>query len=108
MEVPDVEEEEPQQEEEEVIHETMFTFDAFEKVRYIPSPQRPLLDPFSPQRFANSEVAQTLLTYLARYKEFTSPESMKRVVNLLHRQAVKAKAEGLFFNVCRLTSDLPY
>ncbi|TCD66114.1 Topoisomerase 1-associated factor 1 [Steccherinum ochraceum] len=84
MEVPDVEEEEPQQEEEEVIHETMFTFDAFEK------------------RFANSEVAQTLLTYLARYKEFTSPESMKRVVNLLHRQAVKAKAEGLFFNVSTL------
>jgi replication fork protection complex subunit Tof1/Swi1 len=24
---------------------------------------------------------------------------MRRVVNLLHRQAVKAKAEGLFFNV---------
>lgn len=33
MEVPDVEEEEPEQEDEEVIHETMFTFDAFEKVR---------------------------------------------------------------------------
>jgi len=24
---------------------------------------------------------------------------MKRVVNLMHRQAVRAKAEGLFFNV---------
>ena len=24
---------------------------------------------------------------------------MKRVVNLLHRQAIKAKAEGLFFKV---------
>lgn len=27
---------------------------------------------------------------------------MKRVVNLLHRQAVKSKAEGLFFNVSTL------
>ncbi|KAH8102126.1 timeless protein-domain-containing protein [Cristinia sonorae] len=84
MEVPDVEEEEPPEPEEEVIHETMFTFDAFEA------------------RFANPDVCQTLLAYLARYKEFTSPESMKRVVNLLHRQAVKAKAEGLFFNVSTL------
>ena len=25
---------------------------------------------------------------------------MKRVVGLLHRQAVKAKAEGLFFKAC--------
>lgn len=29
---------------------------------------------------------------------------MKRVVSLLHRQAVRAKAEGLFFNVCGSTS----
>ena len=29
---------------------------------------------------------------------------MKRVVNLLHRQAVKAKAEGLFFRVKPLRS----
>lgn len=28
---------------------------------------------------------------------------MKRVVNLLHRQAIKAKAEGLFFKVSTLT-----
>ena len=27
---------------------------------------------------------------------------MKRVVNLLHRQAIKAKAEGLFFKVSTL------
>ena len=27
---------------------------------------------------------------------------MKRVVNLLHRQAIKAKAEGLFFKVSNL------
>jgi replication fork protection complex subunit Tof1/Swi1 len=51
------------------------------------------------QKFAHSEITRTLLTYLARYKEFSSPESMKRVVSLLHRQAVRAKAEGLFFNV---------
>ncbi|GJE93432.1 timeless-domain-containing protein [Phanerochaete sordida] len=79
--VPD-EEEEPEEKEE--MTETMFTFDAFE------------------QRFANADIAQTLLVYLARYKEFPSAESMKRVVNLLHRQAVKAKAEGLFFKVSTL------
>jgi replication fork protection complex subunit Tof1/Swi1 len=39
------------------------------------------------------------MLYLARYKEFKSPENMKRVVSLLHRQAVRAKAEGLFFKV---------
>lgn len=44
--------------------------------------------------------------YLARWKEFSSPENMKWVVNLLHRQAVKAKAEGLFFKVCLLITAL--
>ncbi len=52
------------------------------------------------KRFAHTDVAQTLLAYLAKYKEFSSAEEMKRVVNLLHRQAVRAKAEGLFFKVC--------
>ncbi|KAF9484295.1 timeless-domain-containing protein [Pholiota conissans] len=79
--IPDVEEEE---EEEEVIHETMFTFDAFES------------------KFAQSEITHTLLVYLARYREFSSSENMRRVVSLLHRQAVKAKAEGLFFKVSTL------
>jgi replication fork protection complex subunit Tof1/Swi1 len=51
------------------------------------------------QKFANAEINHTLLTYLKRYKEFDSPDDMRRVVSLLHRQAVKAKAEGLFFNV---------
>ncbi|EKM57133.1 uncharacterized protein PHACADRAFT_142335 [Phanerochaete carnosa HHB-10118-sp] len=81
--VPDDEEEEFDAEEEEMT-ETMFTFDAFE------------------QRFANPDVTQTLLMYLARYKEFSSSEDMKRIVNLLHRQAIKAKAEGLFFKVSTL------
>lgn len=51
------------------------------------------------QKFAQAEITHTLLTYLARYREFSSSENMRRVVSLLHRQAVKAKAEGLFFKV---------
>ena len=43
-----------------------------------------------------------MLTYLGRYEEFTSLDQMKRVVNLLHRQAVKSKAEGLFFKASTL------
>ncbi|KAG6820075.1 hypothetical protein H0H93_005603 [Arthromyces matolae] len=80
--VPDFEEEPV--EEEEVVHETMFTFEAFE------------------MKFAHADVTHTLLTYLARYKEFSSAENMRRVVSLLHRQAVRAKAEGLFFKVSTL------
>ncbi|KAH9007386.1 timeless-domain-containing protein [Lactarius deliciosus] len=72
------------QHEGDVIEETIFTFESFEL------------------KFANSDITQSLLTYLARYKEFTSPDEMKRVVSLLHRQAVRAKAEGLFFQVSAL------
>ncbi|KAG2355989.1 timeless protein-domain-containing protein [Suillus spraguei] len=82
--VPDVENEPDGDSEEDVVHETMFTFDAFE------------------MKFANSEITKTLLTYLSRYRDFDSPEFMKRVVNLIHRQVVKAKAEGLYFNVSTL------
>ncbi|KAJ8588043.1 timeless-domain-containing protein [Rhizopogon salebrosus TDB-379] len=82
--VPDVENEPDGDSEEEVIHETMFTFDAFE------------------MKFANSDITKTLLTYLSRYRDFDSPELMKRAVNLIHRQVVKAKAEGLYFNVSTL------
>lgn len=39
------------------------------------------------------------MKYLEGYKSFTHPDQMKRIVNLLHRQAVKAKSEGLFFKV---------
>ncbi|KAF5325413.1 hypothetical protein D9619_010000 [Psilocybe cf. subviscida] len=81
--IPDVEEEE-EEDHEEIINETMFTFEAFE------------------MKFAQAEIAHTLLAYLARYREFTSTENMRRVVNLIHRQAVKAKAEGLFFKVSTL------
>ncbi|KAH7883094.1 timeless protein-domain-containing protein [Phlebopus sp. FC_14] len=82
--VPDVEDEGGAEDIEEVIHETMFTFEAFE------------------MKFAHSEITRTLLMYLSRHKDFDSSEMMKRVVNLIHRQAVKAKAEGLYFNVSTL------
>ncbi|KAG6856013.1 hypothetical protein H0H87_008415 [Tephrocybe sp. NHM501043] len=80
--IPDAEEEPA--EEQEVVHETMFTFEAFE------------------MKFAHAEITHTLLTYLARYKDFASSENMRRVVSLMHRQAVRAKAEGLFFKVSTL------
>lgn len=37
------------------------------------------------------------MSYLARYRTFTFEYQIKNVVKLLHRQAVKAKAVGLFF-----------
>ena len=55
------------------------------------------------QKFAHPEITQTLVIYLSRYEEFTSADQVKRIVNLMHRQAVKAKAEGLFFNVSTLS-----
>ncbi|KDQ32651.1 hypothetical protein PLEOSDRAFT_48756 [Pleurotus ostreatus PC15] len=81
--VPEVEEIKSDSEEE-VVRETIFTFEAFE------------------MKLANSEITRTLLAYLARYDDFTSSEEMKRIVGLIHRQVVRAKAEGLFFNVSTL------
>ncbi|KAL0580059.1 Topoisomerase 1-associated factor 1 [Marasmius crinis-equi] len=78
------EEEDLPQEDEEVVHETMFTLESYE------------------MRFAHADITHTLLAYLSRYREFSS-DNMKRVVSLLHRQAVRAKAEGLFFQVSTLT-----
>ncbi|KAG6810302.1 hypothetical protein H0H92_012503 [Tricholoma furcatifolium] len=64
------EEEEPDKEEDDeeegVVHETMFTFEAFE------------------MKFAHADITATLLAYLARYKEFASTENMRRVVSTLH------------------------
>ncbi|EEB95453.1 hypothetical protein MPER_05578, partial [Moniliophthora perniciosa FA553] len=77
-EVPE-EEEVEQPEEEEIVHETMVTLEGFE------------------MKFAQEGITHTLLAYLARYREFTSSENLKRVLSLMHRQAVKAKAEGLYF-----------
>ncbi|GAA6000092.1 Tof1p [Rhodotorula paludigena] len=49
------------------------------------------------QRFADESVLATCMIYLESYKTFRSPEQMKRIVALMHRQAVKAKSEGLFY-----------
>lgn len=49
------------------------------------------------QKFATEGVLGTLMAYLGRYKSFTFEYQIKHVVKLLHRQAVKAKAVGLFF-----------
>ncbi|KZV75695.1 timeless-domain-containing protein [Peniophora sp. CONT] len=70
--------------EEETVEESIFTFEAFE------------------MKFANSDVTHALITYLARYAEFPNDDCMKRVVSLMHRQAVRVKAEGLFFQVSTL------
>ncbi|EJU01446.1 hypothetical protein DACRYDRAFT_16139 [Dacryopinax primogenitus] len=58
-------------------------------------------------RFANEDVTHTLLQYLSRYRDISAEgvigaEKIERVVSLLHRQVVKAKAEGLFFKVSTL------
>lgn len=82
-----------------MIEEQMFTFDKFEAVRPILCVVQGCVE-FShhEQKFANEDITHTLLVYLARFREL-SADNMKRVVSLLHRQAVKAKAEGLFFKV---------
>ncbi|GAA5903525.1 Tof1p [Sporobolomyces salmoneus] len=49
------------------------------------------------QRFADEAVLSTCMIYLESYKTFKSPEQMKRIVALMHRQAIKAKSEGLFY-----------
>ncbi|BGP23540.1 replication fork protection complex subunit Tof1/Swi1 [Rhodotorula toruloides] len=49
------------------------------------------------QRFADDSVLSTCMIYLESYKTFRTPEQMKRIVALMHRQAIKAKSEGLFY-----------
>lgn len=39
------------------------------------------------------------MTFLEGWKTFTSPEQLKRIVSLIHRMAIKAKSEGLFYKV---------
>lgn len=60
------------------------------------------------QRFADEAVLATCMIYLESYKTFRSPEQMKRIVALMHRQAVKAKSEGLFYKVCSDSLLLAY
>ncbi|KAJ7454075.1 timeless protein-domain-containing protein [Mycena galericulata] len=65
--------------------ETTFSLEAFE------------------MKFASAEITRALLLQLARFKELEEDsEALRRVVSLLHRIAVRAKAEGLFFNVSTL------
>lgn len=64
--------------------EHTFTFQAFER------------------RFAQEGCVDTFLSYLARWRDFTEPEQMKHVVGLMHRQVVKAQAEGLYYKVSAL------
>ncbi|KAG8990291.1 Topoisomerase 1-associated factor 1 [Tulasnella sp. JGI-2019a] len=89
VDVPSEEDEGPDDDEaaaaaEDDFKDSMLTFEAYET------------------RFAHPDVTATYLTYLGRYQEFDSPEKMKWVVGLLHRQVVKVKAEGLFFRVTTL------
>jgi replication fork protection complex subunit Tof1/Swi1 len=46
-------------------------------------------------------VVNTLLAYLERFREFEDAEQFKCVVGLMHRQIIKAQAEGLYFKVGR-------
>ncbi|KAM0754978.1 timeless-domain-containing protein [Meredithblackwellia eburnea MCA 4105] len=48
-------------------------------------------------KFADEATLQTCMLYLEGYQSFTDIEQMKRIVGLMHRQAIKAKSEGLFF-----------
>jgi len=75
--------------------EHAFTFQSFEKV----SKQSLFLIEADFQRFASEAVVNTLVSYLARYRDFDENEQMKRVVGLIHRQVVKTQAEGLYFRV---------
>jgi replication fork protection complex subunit Tof1/Swi1 len=93
--------EEEEREREDQMREATFTFEAFELVSLKLFFLRVLNVIY--QRFANIDVTTTLLTYLARYKDFgNSHDKMKYVVGLLHRQVVRAKAEGLLFTVSAL------
>ncbi|KAH7337412.1 timeless protein-domain-containing protein [Rhizoctonia solani] len=70
---------------EDLVKEQMFVFEKYEA------------------KFAQEDIAHSCLVYLARWREFTSSEQMRRVVGLLHRQAVKAKAEG-FSSRCEVST----
>lgn len=52
------------------------------------------------QRFVDESILKTFLIYLRGYRQF-DPESdqLKRIVTLLHRQAIKAKGDAIFFKV---------
>jgi replication fork protection complex subunit Tof1/Swi1 len=94
-----VEEKDP--EAEEAYRDSMVTFEAFEEVSslFVTFTLMSCNLSWSFQKIAHPDITQTCLAYLSRFREFDSVDRMKRVVGLLHRQAVRVKAEGLFFKV---------
>ncbi|GAA96533.1 uncharacterized protein L969DRAFT_95002 [Mixia osmundae IAM 14324] len=54
-------------------------------------------------RFATEATLNTCVAYLRGYKTFRSDEQMKRIVGLMHRQAVKANNAALFWKISTLT-----
>jgi len=50
-------------------------------------------------KFVDEAVLKTYMVYLSQYNTFTSPQQMKRIVNLMHRIAIKSKCEALFYKV---------
>ncbi|KAJ7786448.1 timeless protein-domain-containing protein [Mycena metata] len=77
----DEEDDEEERKRRQEARETTFSLEAFE------------------MKFATAEITRALLLQLGRFQELgNDPEALKRVVSLLHRVAVRAKAEGLFFN----------
>ncbi|KAI8459459.1 timeless protein-domain-containing protein [Phakopsora pachyrhizi] len=56
------------------------------------------------QRFATDSITDTLMRYIRGYRDFSDSELMKRAVKLMHRQAVCAKSDGLFFKISTLNT----
>jgi replication fork protection complex subunit Tof1/Swi1 len=88
--------------------EHVFRFADFESVRGSLCPRRrpcfrfPLTGRLlfqTTKHFAEEGIIKTFMAYLAGYKNFRTDDQVKWIVNLMHRQAVKAKAEALFFKV---------
>jgi replication fork protection complex subunit Tof1/Swi1 len=77
---------------------TTFSLDAFEMVCGTRWAAPSIAYLISNQKFASAEIVRALLMQLARFRDLET-DALRRVVSLLHRIAVRAKAEGLFFNV---------
>lgn len=81
----------------------LFQFSSFEAVCGIYTGRSLFVTDLSCQKFASENVLATCLTYLSAYPTFTSEEQMKRLVSLMHRMAVKAHADALFFKTSALS-----
>ena len=87
--------------------EHAFEFEKFEEVS-APLFHHPMnANHVTRKKFADESTLQTCMLYLEGYRDFSHPEQMKRIVSLMHRQAIKAKSEGLFFKVrCSIETTL--